>query len=211
MGWNGDLPESDPDSFMAWAQGLPVPDLYNAIRNAEPLERIWRWRFVSNLRRHYERLTDLPDGLVVVGDANTSLNPIYAQGMSQGAIGASLLDDSLGAQRHREGVGQLCGLGRRFHRRYARFLDQCWLTSTAEDYGVLGSKRAWYAPLLTRYLHRFTELTWHDEAAALGFLDVMNLQKSPLSLMRPALLWKALLGRRAPPPVQAPRVATRIS
>lgn len=211
VGWNGDLPGGDQDSFMAWARGLPVPELYDAIRHAEPVDRVWRWLFPSNLRRHYERLRALPDGLVVVGDANTSLNPIYAQGMSQGAIGASILDACLQRQRDELGPGELRGLGTRFHREYGHFIDECWMTSTTEDYGALGgsTRRAWYAPLLARFLHRFSELTWHDEAAARAFLEVMNLQRAPASLMRPDLLWKMLAQPRRSPPQRVTALATQ--
>lgn len=209
VGWNGDFPGGEPETFREWARGMPVPDLYRAIIEAEPVDRVWRWRFPSNLRRHYERMADLPDGLVVVGDANTSLNPIYAQGMSQGAIGGSILDTCLERQRLEVGSADLSGLSRRFHRAYGRFIDECWLTSTTEDYGALGAggQRAWHAPLLARYLHRFTELTWHDQAAARAFLQVMNLQASPTSLLRPGLLWKTLAGSRRAPLPTAPAAA----
>jgi 2-polyprenyl-6-methoxyphenol hydroxylase-like FAD-dependent oxidoreductase len=202
VGWNGDLPGGDLESFREWARGLPVPTLHDAIADAEPVERVWSWRFVSNLRRHYERLRALPDGLVVVGDASTSLNPIYGQGMSQGAIGASILDACLAQQRERVGAGELSGLTTRFHRAYGRFIDECWMTSTAEDYGAVegGRGRAWYAPLLAGYLHRFTALTWHDEAAALAFLQVMNMLKPPASLMAPRFLAKMLAGGSVSPP-----------
>lgn len=211
VGWNGDLPGGEFDRFMEWSRGLPVPDLHRAIARAEPVDRVWCWRFASNLRRHYERLSSLPDGLVVLGDANTSLNPIYAQGMSQGAIGGSILDACLEWQRRARGAANLAGLSARFHRLYGRFIDECWMTSTTEDYGALGGshRRAWHAPLLARYLHRFTELTWHDRQAARAFLDVMNLQKPPTSLLRPALLGKALFGRRPPPAAEAPAFSGR--
>lgn len=113
VGWNGDLPGGDMDAFTEWARGLPTPVFARAFANAEPLDRVWRWKFVSNLRRHYERLGSLPDGLVVVGDANTSLNPIYGQGMSQGAIGASLIDSGLQEQRAARGPGDLRGFAPR--------------------------------------------------------------------------------------------------
>jgi 2-polyprenyl-6-methoxyphenol hydroxylase-like FAD-dependent oxidoreductase len=198
VGWNGDLPGSDLDAFREWARGLPVSTLHDVIVDAEPIDRVWSWRFVSNLRRHYEHLHTLPDGLVVVGDANTSLNPIYAQGMSQGAIGARMLDTCLA----RQPGADLSGLTRRFHRAYARFIDECWMTSTAEDYGAVegGRGRAWYAPLLAGYLHRFTTLTWYDEAAALAFLQVMNMLKSPASLMAPRFLAKMVAGGSVSPP-----------
>ena len=54
---------------------------------------------LPNLRRRYDLMASFPEGLVVVGDANTSLNPLYAQGMSHGAIGASILDACLTEQR----------------------------------------------------------------------------------------------------------------
>ena len=198
VGWGGDLPGKDEGSFLEWARGLPVPDLYHAIRRAKPVDRVWSWRFPSNQRRHYERHDKLPDGIVVVGDANTSLNPIYAQGMSQGAIGASILDTVLHEQRKRAGPMQVAGLSARFHRAYAGFLDQCWMTSTTEDYCTLGpaSKRAWYTPMLSSYMHRFAQLTWHDQKAALAFFDVMHMQKPPSSLMTPRFLFKALGQRR---------------
>lgn len=196
IGWMGDHPGGDYESFMEFARGMPVPDLYNAIRNAEAIGPVYRWRFPSNLRRHFDRMATMPDGLVVVGDANTSLNPIYAQGMSHGAIGASILDASLEEQRQLFGQGNLSGLTARFQRGYSKFLDECWFTSTAEDYGAVktGKRRPWFGHLATRYLQRLTELTWHDQTAARAFIDVMHLQRPPTSLMRPELAWKALLG-----------------
>ena len=61
-----------------------------------------------------------------------------------------------------------------------------------------------YAPLLAAYLHRYTRLTWHDEAAARAFLDVMNLQRPPTALLSPRLLCRTLLGSRHPPPATTP-------
>lgn len=210
VGWHGDIPGGDQASFMDWAKGLPVPDLYQVIKDAEPLDRVWRWRFPSNLRRRYDRMANMPDGLVVVGDANTSLNPIYGQGMSQGATGASILDACLEEQRFAVGPANLSGLSARFHKAYGQFLEECWFTSTAEDYGVLDAKtrRAWHAPLTSRFLHRFFELTWHDEQAARAFLEVMHMQKPPLSLVtNPAILRKVLTSRPRESMSFAPRVA----
>lgn len=206
VGWNGDLPPGEMAGFLEWARGLPVRTVYDAIARAQPVDRVWRWNFPSNLRRHYERLRRPPDGLVVVGDANTSLNPIYAQGMSQGAIGASLLDACLEWQSAHVGRGKLSGLSAHFFRRYASFLDDCWMTSTAEDFAATGpgGQRAWYAPALTRYLHHLARATWRDEAVARAFLEVMNLQRRPTSLMRPRIAWKALTATGQPSDPQPP-------
>lgn len=195
LGWQGDHPPGDIDGFLQWTQGLPVPHLHHALRQATALEPVYRWRFPSNLRRHYERMEAPPEGLVVVGDANTSLNPLYAQGMSHGAIGASLLDACLAQQRAQAGEGCIAGLAQRFHRAYAAFLDECWFTSTVEDYGAVaasgGGRLA--ARLASWYLGKVTQMSWHDARVARDFIDVMHLQHPPTVLMRPSLILRALL------------------
>lgn len=189
VGWRGDHPPDDVDGFMAFAKSLAVPDFYEAIKDAAPVDRIWRYRFAGNLRRHYESMDPAPEGLVVVGDAASSFNPIYAQGMSQGATGAALLDECLD-----DFPGDLRGFARVFQRRYAQSVTQCWLMSTTEEY----RDRAAFpnSPHWTRfanwYLDRVHELTWHDPLVALRFLEVMHLQRSPVSLMTPRVFARVI-------------------
>lgn len=195
LGWQGDYAGGDVESFLDWTQGLPVPDMYEVLREATCVEDVFRWRFPTNLRRHYDKLTSAPEGLVVVGDANTSLNPLYAQGMAHGAIGTSILDMCLAEQREAAGTGRIAGLAKRFHRAYGQFLDECWFTSTVEDYGAVsaGGGGRLVSKLASWYLGKVTEMTWRDEGVAREFIDVMHLQRAPTSLMRPSVAVKALL------------------
>lgn len=195
VGWRGDHPPADDTGFLDWAGGLATPEFRQAIEHASPLEPIRQWRFPSNFRRHYERLVGMPDGLVVVGDACASINPIYAQGMSHGAIGASILDACLFEQRQHSAGGHLEGLTRRFQAKYAKVIDECWLTSTAEDYGAAdeAARPSLRARALNWYMGKINEMTWSDRGVAKAFLDVMHFQKSPKSLFSPVLLVRALL------------------
>ncbi len=195
LGWQGDYAGGDLESFLEWTKGLPVPDLYEALGEATCVEEVHRWRFPANLRRHYDKLASAPEGLVVVGDANTSLNPLYAQGMSHGAIGTSILDACLGEQRMTAGAGRIDGLSKRFHRAYGRLIDECWFTSTVEDYGAVSASGGGriISKFASWYLGKVTEMTWRDAGVAREFIDVMHLQRAPTTLMRPSVAIKALL------------------
>ncbi|WP_439816464.1 NAD(P)/FAD-dependent oxidoreductase [Zavarzinia sp. CC-PAN008] len=194
VGARGAHPPADDAGFLAFAKGLAAPHIHDALCQATPLGPVALWRFVGNLRRHYERVR-LPDGLVVVGDAVCSFNPIYGQGMSHGATAAEVLDACLRRRGAAPGGLRLAGLPREFHRRYARFTDQCWFISTTEEYldDSLASRRPAWAGLANWYLRQVHQLAWSDRDAAQAFLEVMHLVKPASRLLRPGLAMRALL------------------
>ncbi len=200
VGWYGDHPPGDDAGFLAFTASLATPALHEAVRDAEPLSPIALHRFPSNLRRHYERVPDLPDGVIALGDAACSFNPVYAQGMATGALGARELDACLREQRARRGAGNLAGFSRRFQRALARVTDQPWLLAITEDLRspkAEGARPAWM-PLACWYTERVHELTWSDPFTAKRFLEVMHLLRPPRALLHPAILARAVTLRSSP-------------
>jgi 2-polyprenyl-6-methoxyphenol hydroxylase-like FAD-dependent oxidoreductase len=196
VGWYGDHPGGDEESFQAFAKALPVPDLYDAIQGAEPLSPIALHKFPSNWRRHYERMPAFPDGLAVIGDASCSFNPTYGQGMTTGSIGGDALDRCL------EREGRLSpGFSRRFQTELAKLIDVPWLLTTSEDTRnptVTGARPAWM-PILQWYTARIHRLTWSDTFTAGRFLQVMHLTERPTALFHPRIFLKAMtLAAKAP-------------
>jgi 2-polyprenyl-6-methoxyphenol hydroxylase-like FAD-dependent oxidoreductase len=194
VGWFGDHPPLDDRGFLEFAASLPVPDLYRAIKDAEPVSPIAGHRFPSNRRRHYERMPRFPEGLVVLGDALCSFNPIYGQGMTTGALGVRLLDDSLQEQRRLGGRGKSGNFSRRFQRKIARLIDSPWLLTTTEDFrnSRTVGRRAWWTAALCWYTARIHQLTWNDRFAARRFLEVMHLTARPKALFHPYIVFRAL-------------------
>jgi hypothetical protein len=58
----GDHPPTDPNGFLDFARSLRFPDIYEAIRDAEPLDDPVSFHFPASTRHHYERLSGFPAG-----------------------------------------------------------------------------------------------------------------------------------------------------
>ena len=78
-GWLRDYPPDDDDGFLEHARSLARQDLYEAIKEAEPITSIAVYRYAANRWRHYDRMSRLPEGFIVMGDAVCAFSPVYGQ------------------------------------------------------------------------------------------------------------------------------------
>ena len=93
FGMAGDDP---PDSFAGmcdFAEPFAPAHAMAALRSGTPLGGPAQHRFPSSRWYRYDRARLLPEGLLAVGDAVCSFNPISAQGMTVAALEALVLRD----------------------------------------------------------------------------------------------------------------------
>jgi 2-polyprenyl-6-methoxyphenol hydroxylase-like FAD-dependent oxidoreductase len=150
-------------------------------------EEVAYYPFPSNRRRYYEKLDRFPDGLIVVGDAIASYNPIYGQGMSVAALHALVLHHTLAEN-------DLGDLALQFFDEAEPVIDTAWLMAVGADFqfaqttgpkprgtGLMG----WYLSRLTRKAHS-------DRKLAERLFRVIMMEKAPTSLFRPGVMGRVL-------------------
>ncbi|MBV8996112.1 MAG: FAD-binding monooxygenase [Pseudonocardiales bacterium] len=175
----GDYPPTDPAGFDAFAASLPAPDIAEAIQGAEPLGDPVAFRFPASVRHRYERLRAFPDGLLVIGDAVSSFNPIYGQGMTVAANQAVALRRIL-ARTHQPAP-------RQYFRLIAKTIDPPWDIAVGADLAfpdVPGTRTA-KTRLVNAYLPRLLAAATHDATLSVAFARVQGLIDRPEGLLRP--------------------------
>jgi 2-polyprenyl-6-methoxyphenol hydroxylase-like FAD-dependent oxidoreductase len=187
-GYLGQRPPADPDGFVAFAAGLPAPDIFEVIRDAEPLGDVLPARYPASARRRYERLGRFPDGYLVTGDAICAFNPVYGQGMSVAALEALALRECLRASP--------TGLAGRFFAEVAGIVDIPWGIAVGSDLrfpSIQGARTA-KVRLVNAYMARFHLAAAADPVLGRSFLRVVNLMDRPEGLLRPTVAMRVLRG-----------------
>jgi 2-polyprenyl-6-methoxyphenol hydroxylase-like FAD-dependent oxidoreductase len=191
-------PPIGDEAFLAAARALPDPSIAQVIAADEPIGPIVQFGSPGSQRHHFERLSLAAEGLIAIGDAFASFNPIYGQGMSVAARQALALGECLDAGGR---------VARRFHRRSARMVDQAWTLLVAGDFRFPAARgvRARWLTVLHAYLAWLHRAARHDPRVASAFTEVAFLQQPAYRLVYPRMLWRVLRQRwRSASPVSAP-------
>src|SRR5262249_16773550 len=128
-GLGKDYPPTDEAGFLEFARSLRSPLFYDALRHARPLSAISGFRATENSSRRYEKMDPWPEGLIVLGDAACTFNPVYAQGMTVAALAAETLEQCLERPKRKSRVGD--GFSREFQKRLAAVYRPPWLLATS--------------------------------------------------------------------------------
>lgn len=199
-GVSGVRPPADLAGFTEFADSLSAPDIHEAVRAGRAVGPAVGFRMPTATRHRYERLTELPAGLLAVGDAVCALNPVYAQGMSLVAATMALLHENLIAARggHPDPV--------RFYAAVARLVDPAWLMSVGADSSLPGivAPPVPASPFPPGYLAALQAGGVTDVQLARAFTRVASLVDPPSALLRPEIAARVERAAR-PVPATAPR------
>jgi 2-polyprenyl-6-methoxyphenol hydroxylase-like FAD-dependent oxidoreductase len=187
-GYGGHHPPTDRERLLEFLRPIVPARMHAALRDAEPLDEVRSYRFPANFRRRYDLLRRFPAGLLVMGDAMCSFNPIYGQGMTVAALESVILEETLSIGDH--------DLARRFFRATKKPIDLAWQTASAGDLAL--PEVAGPRPLMIRLLNGFSARVMaaaeDDPALSNQFLRVAVFVDSPGRLLRPSMLGRVLAG-----------------
>lgn len=177
----GDHPPTDHEGFLAYVKSLPLPFHYEYVKDAEPVDEPVRFRFPASVWRHYEQLTRFPDGLLVMGDAVCSFNPVYAQGMTVAGMAALTLRKQL---QNPTGLNATAFFGE-----MAGQIAGPWQFSAIADLGYPGveGERNDQINLINQYIPKVLAAATQDPVVTDAFLRVAGLVADPMSLMSPPI------------------------
>ena len=183
-------PPADERGFAEFLGTVAPPDVTRAVLDAESLP-IATHGFPASHRWHYERV---PAGLLPVGDAVCSFNPLYGQGLTVAAAHAVALRECVGVGDHR--------LMERFTAAARPATEDAWRLSTGADLALpeVGGRRPLAVRAVNRYMRRLHAVAEHDSVAAAAFAAVVTMDQRPWHVLRPALALRvAARGRRDRP------------
>jgi len=131
-GRGDDAPPADGDEFLAYAQKLATPSVYNAMKGAKRLSEVSRYGFPESRWRHFAQLDRFPQNLLPIGDAICSLNPIYAQGITVAVQEANILRRLLSINAAQ--AGPFSTLAEQFLTEAEALIEGPWTMSAIPDF-----------------------------------------------------------------------------
>ncbi|MER6382137.1 FAD-dependent monooxygenase [Streptomyces sp. NPDC001250] len=195
FGTRGAVPPTDEEGFARFARETRHPVIADLIASARPVSEIHPYRGMANRRRYYEKLP-VPDGFIATGDSLMAPNPNYGTGMSQAALQAAALRDTV--RRH---AGIRPGLARKGQKTLARIATAPWQAAITQDHffpDVQSNVKRRPAPAMQRLNERVTKVAAENGRVAEAVFNAAALSGSPLAIFAPANLLAILRGPRLP-------------
>lgn len=185
-----DKSPADEDAFVAFAQDLRTNTTYDLIRSGKRTGEISRYVFPESRRRHFDRATTFPRGLIPLGDSICRLNPVYGHGMAVAAKEAIVLRDVLAA--HALSDDPLDGVSHDYLQRIEAIIDDPWAMSALPDLAYPGThgQRPENLQEMLEYQFALSTAATRDRALHRLYVEALHLVKPASVLNSPDVVEK---------------------
>lgn len=180
IGIGGQRLPADLPSVLEGAARLLPPHISSVLRSAEPIGELHHRRYPASVWRRYDKLRSFPAGLLVMGDAVCSFNPVYGQGMTSAAQQARALRKALADN-------DVPDLSRAYFRKAARRIAPVWHAKRLNDFAVTPATgwAMWPQRAFNAYTGAYMAAASHDAGLTEAFLRVLQGRDSGFALASP--------------------------
>jgi 2-polyprenyl-6-methoxyphenol hydroxylase-like FAD-dependent oxidoreductase len=188
VGRGEEIPPVDGHEFLAYAQELETPTIYNTIKGAQCLSGIARFSFPEGRWRHFGWLGEFPRGLLPLADTICRLNPVWGQGIAIAFKEAELLHRVLQAQASE--ANRLDALSKTFLGQVESLIADPWEMSAVPDF-VYPQTRGERPPDLAdrlRFQQALQRIAVHDSGLYKLIAEVRHLLKPAEVLQQPEIV-----------------------
>ncbi len=189
---NEKAPQTD-DEFYDFAENLSISNVTDFLNKAVAISDIKTYKIPYQVRRRFDLTTNMPEGLLVVGDAHCRFDPVFGQGVSVAAMEAHQLQLLLQGRKQLDKT-----FTQQFYKKAATIIETPWDMTTTEISRHPQLQRAlttkqkfqlWY----TKQIYR---LSASNSDIYIRLVRVMNLIRSPFHLFHPKVLLAVLLKQK---------------
>ncbi|HDR7967719.1 MULTISPECIES: NAD(P)/FAD-dependent oxidoreductase [Bacillus cereus group] len=189
---NEKAPQTDGE-FYNFAENLSIPHVTDFLNKAVAISDIKTYKIPYQVRRRFDLTTNMPEGLLVVGDANCRFDPVFGQGVSVAAMEAHQLQLLLQRRQKLDHA-----FTQQFYKETAHIIQTPWEMTTTEisrhpqlkrELTIKQKFQLWY----TKQIY---QLSATDSDVYIRLVKVMNLIRSPFHLFHPKVLFAVLLKQK---------------
>ncbi len=192
VGYNCYRPPRNAEEFREFARLMPSETVGRELDGLEPCSPVYNFRYPTMQRFRYELKTNLPAGLVAVGDSYCSADPVSGAGMTKALFELNELRRLLRTGRTRD-----AGFVRDYYRAVGRIADRVWALVREQNLRYpwirdRAQKRPFYASAQNWYVDRMLEAMHEDPDLYRRYLEVTHFIAGPASLLRPGVVARVL-------------------
>ena len=189
FGLNKHYPPKDWPGLIQFSQNLRSDKIYQTIKSI-PEEKIYSYRKDESYFHDFGLNANWINNYLVVGDAISSFNPIYGQGITTSALSLLALKKHIGNNED----------SRSLQRKLVEIYRNAWTISGNEDLRWPDTE-ADKKPLAISTMHKISDkierAAVNSQDVSLAYIKVLHMLEPPLSIFHPWLLLKIMTNKKA--------------
>ncbi|MBI5615166.1 MAG: 2Fe-2S iron-sulfur cluster binding domain-containing protein [Gammaproteobacteria bacterium] len=192
VGYNMYRPPRNAEEFREFARLMPSPTIGEELDGLEAISPVYNFRYPTMQRYRYESKSNLPAGLVAVGDALSSADPVSGAGITKGLLELAELRKLLATGAPRDAA-----FVRDYYREVAKLEDLVWSVIREQNLRYpwikdVEKKRPFYFGAQNWYIDRILEAMHDDPDIYRRYLEVVQFVSAPGSLLAPGVAARVL-------------------